>query len=80
MQKNLKVVEVLEGIARRKGCTPAQLALAWLIARDIVPIPRTKSRKHLEDNVKALDVKITGADAKQLEAIAGMLVGTPRRC
>ena len=75
MQKNLQVVEMLEDIAGRKGCTSAQLALAWLIARDIVPIPGTKSRKHLEDNVKAPDVKITAADAKQLEAIAGMVVG-----
>ena len=56
-QKNLDLVRRVETIAREKGCTPSQLALAWVLAQgdDMVPIPGTTRRKHLEENVGALD-------------------------
>jgi len=71
-QKNLDLVARVETIAREKGCTPAQLALAWLLARgkDIVPIPGTKHRKYLEENVGALDVALTPADLERIEEVA----------
>src|SRR5271157_4923963 len=58
-QKNLDLVHSVEEIAREKHCTPGQLALAWLLAQgeDIIPIPGTKRRKYLEENVGALQVK-----------------------
>jgi aryl-alcohol dehydrogenase-like predicted oxidoreductase len=71
-QKNLDLVARVEQLAREKGCTPAQLALAWLLARgsDIVPIPGTKQRARLEENVAALSVKLTGADLARIEGVA----------
>ncbi|TBR12049.1 MAG: aldo/keto reductase [Lysobacter sp.] len=70
-QKNLDLVQEIEAMAREKGCTPAQLALAWLLAQggDIVPIPGTKKRSRLEENVGALDVRITAADRERIDAI-----------
>src|SRR5579863_5223217 len=60
-QKNLQLVARIEAIAKDKHCTPGQLALAWVMAQgdDIVPIPGTKRRKYLEENVAALDVVLT---------------------
>jgi aryl-alcohol dehydrogenase-like predicted oxidoreductase len=71
-QRNLDLVERVEEIARRKKCTPAQLALAWLLARgeDIVPIPGTKQRRYLEENVGALDVELIPADLEAIEEVA----------
>ena len=78
-QKNLDLVERVEDVARRKQCTPAQLALAWLLAqgKDIVPIPGTKQRRYLEENVGALDVQLTSADLEEIEEVApkGAAVG-----
>jgi len=78
-QKNLDLVERVEEIARRKQCTPAQLALAWLLAqgKDIVPIPGTKQRRYLEENIGALDVQLTSADLEEIEEVApkGAAVG-----
>ncbi len=70
-QKNLDLVRRVEEIAKEKGCTPAQLALAWVLAQDknIVPIPGTKRRKYLEDNVAALDVKLTAEDLRRIDEI-----------
>src|ERR1700716_4285594 len=67
--KNLDLVKKVEDIAREKGCNPSQLALAWVLAQgeDIVPIPGTKHRKYLEENVGALDVKLTAEDLAQIE-------------
>ena len=61
-QKNLDLVKRVGEIAREKGCTPAQLALAWVLAQgdDIVPIPGTKRRKYLEENAGALQVRLDG--------------------
>jgi aryl-alcohol dehydrogenase-like predicted oxidoreductase len=71
-QRNLDLVRGIEEIAAQKGCTPAQLALAWLLAQgdDIVPIPGTKRRKYLEENLGALDVRILEADLARIEAVA----------
>jgi aryl-alcohol dehydrogenase-like predicted oxidoreductase len=71
-QRNLDLVVRVEEIARRKKCTPAQLALAWLLAQgdDIVPIPGTKQRRYLEQNVAALDVELTPADLEEIEEVA----------
>ena len=69
-QRNLDLVSRIEEMARAKGCTPAQLALAWVLAQgdDIVPIPGTKHRKYLEQNVGALDVRLTADDLKAIDA------------
>jgi aryl-alcohol dehydrogenase-like predicted oxidoreductase len=79
-QKNLDLVREIDAMAREKGCTPAQLALAWVLARgnDIVPIPGTKRRRYLEENVGALDVKLTGEDLERIDRIIppGAAAGT----
>jgi aryl-alcohol dehydrogenase-like predicted oxidoreductase len=70
-QKNLDLVRRVEEIAREKGCKPSQLAPAWVLAqgRDIVPIPGTKRRKYLEENVGALDVKLTADDLRRIDEV-----------
>ena len=79
-QKNLDLVQHIEKLAVQKGCTPSQLALAWLLARgrDIVPIPGTKRVTYLEENVGALDVELTPDDLARIDAIAprGVAAGT----
>jgi aryl-alcohol dehydrogenase-like predicted oxidoreductase len=79
-RRNLDLVRRVEQIAEEKRCTPAQLALAWLLSRgsDIVPIPGTKRREYLEENVKALDVRITAEDAHRIDEVApvGVTAGT----
>jgi aryl-alcohol dehydrogenase-like predicted oxidoreductase len=71
-QKNLELVKRVEEIAKEKKCTPSQLALAWLLAQgeDIVPIPGTKRRKYLEENVGALKVKLTPQDLRRIDEVA----------
>ena len=68
-QKNLDLVERVEEIAREKRCTPAQLALAWVLAQDphIVPIPGTKRVRYLEENVGATGVELTGDDRRRID-------------
>jgi aryl-alcohol dehydrogenase-like predicted oxidoreductase len=70
-KKNLDLVRGVEQIASEKGCKPAQLALAWVLAQDknIVPIPGTKRRKYLEENVAALDLKISEEDLQRIDEI-----------
>jgi aryl-alcohol dehydrogenase-like predicted oxidoreductase len=70
--RNLRLVEEVRRIAAEKRCTPSQLALAWLLARgrDIVPIPGTKQRKYLEENVGALRVRLTPEDLRRIEEVA----------
>ncbi len=67
--RNLELVAVVRDIAAAKGCTPGQVALAWLLAHgdDVVPIPGTKRRTYLEDNVGAVDVELTVADLGRLD-------------
>lgn len=68
LKKNLEIVTMLEELAKEKGCTPAQLALAWVLAQgdDIVPIPGTKRVKYLEENVGAVNIKLTSEDMKKI--------------
>jgi aryl-alcohol dehydrogenase-like predicted oxidoreductase len=77
--KNLELVQRIEQIAAEKNCTPAQLALAWVLAQgeDIVPIPGTKRRTYLDQNLGALDVKLTPAELKRIDELAprGAAVG-----
>jgi aryl-alcohol dehydrogenase-like predicted oxidoreductase len=72
LERNAELVRPLIEVAEAKGCSPSQLALAWLLAqgRDIVPIPGTKRRTHLRENLAALNVEITSEEASRLaEAI-----------
>lgn len=70
-QKNLDLVAQVEQMAKEKGCTSAQLALAWVLAQgdDIVPIPGTKQRKYLEENAGALNVELTSEDLRRIEEV-----------
>ncbi|MGN6531014.1 MAG: aldo/keto reductase [Ginsengibacter sp.] len=69
--KNLELVKKIEAIAKEKSCTPSQLALAWVMAQEdfIFPIPGTKRVKYVEENVKAVDVKLSEHDLKQIEDV-----------
>jgi len=71
-QRNLDLVNRVEEIAREKRCTPAQLALAWVLTQgnDIVPIPGTKRRKYLQENIGSLNVLLTGEDLARIEEAA----------
>ena len=70
-QKNLELVERVEELAAAKGCTAAQIALAWVLAQgeDAVPIPGTTRVRNLEQNIAALDVDLTADDLRDLEAV-----------
>lgn len=70
-QKNLAIVDAVRALAVEKQCTPAQLALAWVLARgrDIVPIPGTKHRARLEENAGAASIKLSKEDLSRLDAI-----------
>ncbi len=79
-QKNLVLVQRITEMAARKGCTAAQLALAWLVTRpNVVPIPGSKHRARLEDNARAVNVTLTRADIEQLESIAPVGVAAGMR-
>ncbi len=71
-QKNLDLVKRIESIAAEKRCTPAQLALAWVLAQgsDIVPIPGTKQRKYLEEDLGALEVKLSAEEMRRIDEAA----------
>lgn len=79
-QQNLQLVERVEQLAAEKGCTPAQLALAWVLAQDhdSVPIPGTKRRKYLDEDLGALAIQLTPADLARIDQIAprGVAAGT----
>ena len=66
--KNLKLVDQINEIAKKKGCTAGQLSLAWLLAQgpDIIPIPGTKRIKYLEENMGALSVKISSSENAEI--------------
>jgi aryl-alcohol dehydrogenase-like predicted oxidoreductase len=78
-QKNLDLITKIEQMAAAKGCTPSQLALAWVLAQreDIVPIPGTKRARYLDENLAALDVRLTTEELAQIDAIlpAGAAAG-----
>jgi len=69
--KNLRLVDGLVNLAKNKGCTPGQLTLAWLLAQgdDIIPIPGTKKIKYLEENLGALNVKLTSEEEKEIRQL-----------
>jgi aryl-alcohol dehydrogenase-like predicted oxidoreductase len=71
-QKNLDLVRRIEEIAEEKGCTPAQLAIAWVLTQgdDIVPIPGSRRIAHLEENVAAVDIELTPDDLARIDAAA----------
>jgi len=78
-QRNLDLVNKIEQLAAAKGCTPSQLALAWVLAqgKDIVPIPGTKRVKYLDDNLGAVKVHLTATELAQIDAVlpAGAAAG-----
>jgi aryl-alcohol dehydrogenase-like predicted oxidoreductase len=80
LQDNIALVERLESVARRKGCSASQLALAWLLAKgpDIVPIPGSKRRPHLEMNAAAADLALGAGDVAALDEMfpPGVAAGT----
>ena len=79
-EKNLELVRHVEEMARAKGCTPSQLALAWVLSRgeDVVPIPGTKRIKYLEENAGAKNVKLTAEEIAKIDAVfpVGAAAGT----
>jgi aryl-alcohol dehydrogenase-like predicted oxidoreductase len=70
--QNMRIVEAVKAIAAAKEATPAQVALAWLLhqGEDIVPIPGTKRRRYLEENVKALDITLARDELTRLSEVA----------
>jgi aryl-alcohol dehydrogenase-like predicted oxidoreductase len=80
LARNVELVRRVEAIAREKKCSPGQLALAWLLAQgqDIVPIPGTKRRERVDENLGALDVRLDAADAARIAAAVprGAAAGT----
>ncbi len=80
LRRNLALVDRLEEVAGEKGCTVTQLALAWVLAQgeDVIPIPGTTRRIHLEENVKALDVHLTDDELARVNEAAppGIAAGT----
>jgi aryl-alcohol dehydrogenase-like predicted oxidoreductase len=79
-RKNLRLVDEIHAMAKAKGCTPSQLALAWVLAQggDIVPIPGTKHRKYLEENVGATSVRLTREELARIDRVLppGAAAGT----
>jgi aryl-alcohol dehydrogenase-like predicted oxidoreductase len=71
-QKNLDLVARVQALAKAKGCSAAQLALAWVLAqgKDVAPIPGTKRRKYLEENLGALDVRLSADDLRHIDEVA----------
>jgi aryl-alcohol dehydrogenase-like predicted oxidoreductase len=69
--RNLVLVDQVRTLAQRKGCQASQLALAWVLAQgeDVVPIPGTKRRRYLEENVAAVDVSLTAAELAEIDAV-----------
>jgi aryl-alcohol dehydrogenase-like predicted oxidoreductase len=80
-QHNWGLVTEIQEIAAEKGCTPSQLALAWVLAQgaDIVPIPGTKRQSYLKENLSALDLRLTQEDLQRIDKIAPRDVATGSR-
>jgi len=81
LDRNVALVKKLEAIAREKGCTVPQLALAWVLAqgKDIVPIPGTKRKARIDENLKALDLKLSADDVKRISEAAPVGAGAGTR-
>jgi aryl-alcohol dehydrogenase-like predicted oxidoreductase len=67
-ERNRALVEKIEDMAEKKGCTAAQLALAWVLSRgdDVIPIPGTRQEKYLKDNIGATELSLSKAEADEL--------------
>jgi aryl-alcohol dehydrogenase-like predicted oxidoreductase len=80
-ENNQKLVADFAALAAAKNCTPAQLALAWVLAQgeDIIPIPGTKKRKYLEENAAAVNVELTGEDKANIETLLAKYPNTGAR-
>jgi aryl-alcohol dehydrogenase-like predicted oxidoreductase len=76
-QKNLDLVAHVETLARAKGCTPAQVALGWLLSRgdDVVPIPGSTKARRVEENARAVAIALTPGELASLSAIAPAVAG-----
>ena len=81
LDKNVQIVARLEDIAREKKCTPAQLVLAWLLAqgKDIVAIPGTKRKQRVDENLAALEVRLSKADLERISQAAPVGAGSGTR-
>jgi aryl-alcohol dehydrogenase-like predicted oxidoreductase len=81
LDRNVEVVRRIEAIAREKRCTPAQLVLAWLLAQgsDIVPIPGTKRKQRVDENLAALDIKLSAEEINRISAAAPVGAGAGTR-
>jgi aryl-alcohol dehydrogenase-like predicted oxidoreductase len=81
LEKNVSLVKKLEAIAREKKCTTPQLALAWVLAqgKDVVPIPGTKRKERIDENLAALNVKLSSDDVKRISAAAPVGAGAGTR-
>ena len=81
LERNVHLVAQLESIAREKRCTPAQLVLAWLLAQggDIVPIPGTKRKQRVDENLAALEVRLSPEDLERVSAAAPVGAGAGTR-
>jgi aryl-alcohol dehydrogenase-like predicted oxidoreductase len=77
MAANRRLVEIVQAVAARRGATPAQVSLAWVLAKvpGAVPIPGTKRRTYLDDNLGAIDVRLTAEDMADLEGLAALASG-----
>lgn len=78
MPENLKLIKAIEDISNRKGCTVGQLALGWLLNRnlsglEIIPIPGTSSIKHLDDNINSLKIDLSPADIEEINSITSSI-------
>ena len=81
LDKNMEILARLEALAKEKKCTPAQLVLAWVLAqgKDVVAIPGTKRKQRLDENIAALDVKLSAADLKKISDAAPVGAGAGAR-
>ena len=81
LDSNVKIVKRLEEIAAQKKCTPAQLVLAWLLAqgKEVVAIPGTKRKQRVDENLAALDVKLSSSDLEKISAVAPVGAGSGPR-
>jgi aryl-alcohol dehydrogenase-like predicted oxidoreductase len=80
-QNNQQLVSEFAVLAEQKGCTPAQLALAWVLAQgdDLIPIPGTKKRKYLEENAAAVDISLSKGELQNIEAVINKYPNTGKR-
>ncbi|MEG1267577.1 MAG: aldo/keto reductase, partial [Myroides sp.] len=78
-KKNIELVEAIESLAKEKNITSSQLALAWIISKGILPIPGTKRRKYLEQNIEASKIELSESELQKLESIVplGTDTGAP---